>query len=160
MWCQQIRRSRRPFDWLFTDSMLKHNVQAYTNRMSRTLPQSVYVEGKRSAMNDDRTPLFWACQSGNTGIARVLLEGGATVDQARKDGQTPLYVACQYGHTDIVKALLAAHADTNQAIKDGATPLLIASWYGHTDIVKALLEGGATVDQARKDGQTPLYIAC
>ena len=52
------------------------------------------------------TPLLMACQSGYEACTRLLLEGGAAVDQADKGGVTPLKVAREEGHEAVVQLLL------------------------------------------------------
>jgi len=56
------------------------------------------------------TPLYVACDRGHAETVSVLLEGGATVDQANKNGATPLYIAKSYNHASCVELLRKAGA--------------------------------------------------
>ena len=66
------------------------------------------------------TAIYVACEFGHLEAARLLLEAGAPVDQARDDGATPLYKACQDGNIQMVRLLL----------KHGRT-LTLARWSRH-----------------------------
>jgi predicted LPLAT superfamily acyltransferase len=105
--------------------------------------------------------LFMAVQNGHVEVVRLLLSGGADVNQARTDtGTTLLFMAAQEGHVEVVRLLLSGGADVNQARTDtGATPLFMAAQNGHVEVVRLLLSGGADVNQARTDtGATPFII--
>jgi ankyrin repeat protein len=109
-----------------------------------------------------RTPLFVAAREGHGTVVEILVQHGATVDQAKLDtGSTPLFVAAQNGFGDIVEFLLQHGANKEQTLTtDGATPLMTAAEKGHDTIVEALLQHGAKVDQAAtNDGATPLFVA-
>ncbi|EOD06912.1 hypothetical protein EMIHUDRAFT_359327 [Emiliania huxleyi CCMP1516] len=92
-----------------------------------------------------------ACQNGHLEVARLLLEAGGAVNQAKEDGATPLYIACERGQLECVQLLLEAGAADNEADEDGATPLFIASLNGHLECVRLLLEARAAIR-----GWTPL----
>ena len=96
------------------------------------------------------------CQKGHTETARVLLEGGATVDHADDEGWTALLIACLAGHTETARVLLEGGATVDQADQYGATPLLIACEKGHPRIVKLLVERGADVTLSNKEGETAM----
>ena len=58
--------------------------------------------------DDGATPLFIASEKGHLDldIAKILIEAGADVNQAKFDNGTPLYRATESGHVGIVKLLL------------------------------------------------------
>lgn len=86
-------------------------------------------------MNGDVTPLYIACQDGQTEAARVLVKYGANINLACDDGSTPLHAACNYGHASIVEMLLQNNAKMN--VKWGSRyPLDMAQSKNHTEIVK------------------------
>ena len=90
---------------------------------------------------DGVTPLWIACRNGRVDAARLLLERGADVDQARrKDGWTPLMVVCQTGQVEAVRLLLENGAEVDRAAEDGRTPLFVAKSKGHSSIVAFLEE--------------------
>ena len=74
---------------------------------------------------------------------RLLIERGATIDQADNDGVTPLYVASQNGHEAVVRLLIERGATIDQAENHGWTPLRIAILFDHESVASVLLELGA-----------------
>ena len=106
------------------------------------------------------TPLFEACVSGHTRIARMLLTAGADVNQLVGPGYTALYNASFNGHADTVRLLTENGADVNSASHEHFSPLYISCQEGHTECAKALLRVGAQPNNARREeGATALYIA-
>ena len=94
------------------------------------------------AADNGCTPLLVASDQGHVDVARLLIEAGADIDEAKYDGATPLFIASQRGHVEVVKALLDGGADATQATNFGMTPLMIAKLMNHAEIV-ALLEAAA-----------------
>eukprot|EP00438_Fugacium_kawagutii_P015868 Skav209352 [mRNA] locus=scaffold241:704968:705345:- [translate_table: standard] len=84
----------------------------------------------------------------------MLLEAGATPDEATVDGETPLFLAAKNGHLQIAWLLLKAGAAPNRPRSDAATPLIVASQQGHFDIADLLLEAGAG---SPRDGGAPRF---
>lgn len=58
-------------------------------------------------------PLFFACASGNTAFASLLLDRGADANHGKTNGETPLFPACFGGHTECVELLLSRGANPN-----------------------------------------------
>ena len=74
------------------------------------------------------TPLGTAVIQGHTSFARLLIERGCSINEARDSGASPLYGACQEGHLELVKLLLSAQANVHQIrTASGATPLFCAA---------------------------------
>ena len=116
-----------------------------------------------SAVEEDNSPLYTACQYGRVDDVRLLLaQPGININQARDDGVTPLIIACYNGHADVVKLLLVKEdLDVNLDTNKGATPLSTACIRGHANVVKLLLaRKEIKINQGEKSGATPLYIAC
>ena len=90
--------------------------------------------------------LVMEARGGNVDNVRVIVEGGADVNEVGQrqnclDNRVPWR-----GHSEIVVVLLAADADVNQANSEGATPIIFSSGNGRQVVVKLLLDKGATVD--------------
>ena len=60
-----------------------------------------------------RTPLHFACNSGNMGIVLFLIASGADVKATDPEGYTPLIWAVSAGQADATRALIAAGGDPN-----------------------------------------------
>jgi ankyrin repeat protein len=73
------------------------------------------------------TALVYAARSGSIDAARVLLEGGADVNQTTRYGWSPLLAATQNQNYQMAKFLIEHGADVNLANKGGWTPLYLAT---------------------------------
>ena len=99
-----------------------------------------------NAKINNSTALHIISQSGNTEIAKVLIDNKADVNIKVKTGITPLMVASYYGNRDIVKLLLDNGANANIFAQNGDTPLSIAENKNHRDIVNLLKSEGKLVN--------------
>ena len=88
------------------------------------------------------TPLLFAARTGDVGTGRVLLDGGARINDTAADGTSALVVAAHSGHGAFAAYLLERGADPNAAAA-GYTALHAAVIRGDLDLVKALLVHGA-----------------
>jgi len=73
------------------------------------------------------TALVYAARTGSIDAARVLLEGGANVNQTTRYGWSPLLAATQNQNYQMAKFLIERGADVNLANKGGWTPLYLAT---------------------------------
>ena len=95
-------------------------------------------------------------QEGHLEITRLLVKGGADVNERSSHGQTPLRIAARNGHVDLVRYFLSKGCEVDSKGDDGATPLEHAAGKGHLDIVKLLIEKGASVNVQDKEGDFAL----
>ncbi|KAG5771751.1 hypothetical protein H9Q72_001820 [Fusarium xylarioides] len=138
---------------------------------------------KKNAGAASLTPLFWACENGYLGIARILVERDAQPADTGEEGHSPLLLASKNGHTDIARWLinhrnniavwLAAsngHVETVEFLLNaGADPdtcgvndeplLCLAVEKRNEELVKILLRGGANVEATNRRTETPLHLA-
>ena len=49
----------------------------------------------------------YACESGHTEVAEILLKSGAHIDNAENEGRTPLMKAARAGHTCTVRYIIS-----------------------------------------------------
>lgn len=101
-------------------------------------------------------------------LTRLLLEGGAYINESNERGETPLMVACMSKHNDqqsvskskLVKYLLDNHADPNIQDKAGKTALMHACIHraGH-EVVNHLLTNGADPSLGDRTGASALVYA-
>jgi ankyrin repeat protein len=73
------------------------------------------------------TALVYAARNGSIDAARVLLEGGADVNQTTRYGWSPLLAATQNQNYQMAKFLIEHGANVNLANKGGWTPLYLAT---------------------------------
>lgn len=100
-------------------------------------------------------PLHWAARRGQTGIAKMLLEGGVEVDASDHFGNTALHAGIRY--REIVALLLEYGADINAKNAMGNTPLHLA--VRDKDVVDLLIQNGANVNARNGLDKTPLYYS-
>ncbi|KAF7662384.1 hypothetical protein LDENG_00238120 [Lucifuga dentata] len=101
-------------------------------------------------------------------LTRLLLEGGAYINESNERGETPLMVACMSTHSDqqsvstskLVKYLLDNQADPNIQDKAGRTALMHACIHkaGH-EVVDHLLTNGADPSLEDRSGASALVYA-
>lgn len=101
-------------------------------------------------------------------LTRLLLEGGAYINESNERGETPLMVACMSTHTDqqsvckskLVKYLLDNQADPNIQDKAGRSALMHACIHraGH-EVVDHLLSNGADPSLEDRSGASALVYA-
>jgi uncharacterized protein len=132
--------------------------------------------GINDTLPDGMTALTLATRSGQSAVAKFLIEKGADVNPAGV-GFTALHAAVLMGDLDVVKALLAHGANPNiqltkpEPIRRGGqdislpvaylgyTPLLLAAKAADVEIERALLAAGADPAIPSKSGTTPLMAA-
>lgn len=73
---------------------------------------------------DGWSPLHFAAQEGDSNIAQLLIESGASISATDLNGNTPLWVAAlnSYSGTEVVEVLLKHGADPRQKNNHGISP--------------------------------------
>lgn len=129
------------------------------------------MEGECSdsaAPMDSGNPLLRAVFLRRLRLTRLLLEGGAYVNESNSQGQTPLMVACRTQHADgqsasrvkLVQFLLEKGADPNIQDKDGCSALVHACReQAGPEVVSLLLASGADVSLEDQSGTSALVYA-
>ena len=103
------------------------------------------------------TPLLFAARRGEADAARLLVAGGADIDDTAPTGASALTIAIHSGHTDFALFAIGAGADPN-AGDAGYTPLHAAVLRGDLALVRALAAAGADPNTRLEKG-TPLRRA-
>ena len=93
--------------------------------------------------NTTLSALMVASLSGQSKVAQLLLEKGASVSVKDYTGSTALMYAIKKGHHKVVKILLEKHPGQQNL----ESALLLASENGYCETVKLLLKKGAQVDR-------------
>ncbi len=101
------------------------------------------------------TALYSAAWSGQTEIARLLIDRGADVNLGSGvslfpsyNTSTPLYAAAKNGYADLVRLLIDRGTDISISSGSG-TPLQVAKEEGHALIVRMLQEAGEELYQRK-----------
>uniref|UniRef100_A0A3B4Z7F6 Ankyrin repeat domain-containing protein 34B-like n=1 Tax=Stegastes partitus TaxID=144197 RepID=A0A3B4Z7F6_9TELE len=117
---------------------------------------------------DSGNPLLRAVFLRRLRLTRLLLEGGAYINESDSQGQTPLMVACRTQHIDaqsasrvkLIQFLLEKGADPNIQDKEGRSALIHAC-REQTDpeVVSLLLANGADISLEDQTGTSALVYA-
>jgi ankyrin len=97
---------------------------------------------------------------GQTGIAKLLIQGGLPINKPTAKGSTYLNDAALKGKKELVRLLLDHGANVNGADRAGASPLQNAALGGNPEVIGILLDRGAHIDAKDRDSQaTALMVA-
>ncbi|XP_026167266.1 ankyrin repeat domain 34Bb [Mastacembelus armatus] len=116
----------------------------------------------------DGSSLLKAVYLSRLRLTRLLLEGGAYINESNEHGETPLMVACKTHHTDsqsvpkhkMVRYLLKSGADPNIQDKSGKTALMHACLeQTGAEILSLLLTSGADPSLEDHAGLSALVYA-
>lgn len=117
---------------------------------------------------DSGNPLLRAVFLRRLRLTRLLLDGGAYINESDSQGQTPLMVACRTQHSDaqsasrvkLVQFLLEKGADPNIQDKDGRSALMHACReQAGSEVVSLLLRSEADVSLEDQTGTSALVHA-
>lgn len=114
------------------------------------------IMGDGGPLQTEGNALLKAVFQGKLRLARLLLEGGAYINEGNERGETPISAACLASYDDpqtrhrMVRYLLEKGADPNIPDKSGRTALMHAcAEQAGKEVVSLLLENGA--DPSLKD---------
>ncbi|XP_035996526.1 ankyrin repeat domain-containing protein 34B [Fundulus heteroclitus] len=117
---------------------------------------------------DSGNPLLRAVSLRRLRLTRLLLEGGAYINESDSQGHTPLMVACRTKHNDsqsasrdkLIQFLLERGADPNIQDKEGRSALMHACReQAGPEVVSLLLAGGADISLEDQSGTSALVYA-
>uniref|UniRef100_A0A672SDJ5 phospholipase A2 n=1 Tax=Sinocyclocheilus grahami TaxID=75366 RepID=A0A672SDJ5_SINGR len=114
-----------------------------------------YVLSQMNARDaQGQTPLHLACERGDVGCMRELLEEcQARTDIKDKNGETPMHCAAKQDSAGVIEVLCAQMCmGVNELNAAGETPMHIACRLGRVEVVKGLLGGGARCDIMGSNG--------
>ncbi|XP_019318424.1 ankyrin repeat domain-containing protein 34B [Panthera pardus] len=119
-------------------------------------------------ISSDGNSLIKAVHQSRLRLTRLLLEGGAYINESNDRGETPLMIACKTKHVDhqsvskakMVKYLLENNADPNIQDKSGKTALMHACLEkAGPEVVSLLLNSGADLSLQDHSSYSALVYA-
>ncbi|XP_054999371.1 ankyrin repeat domain-containing protein 34B [Sorex araneus] len=119
-------------------------------------------------ISSDGNSLIKAVHQSRLRLTRLLLEGGAYINESNDRGETPLMIACKSKHVDhqsvskakMVKYLLENNADPNIQDKSGKTALMHACLEkAGPEVVSLLLKSGADLSLQDHSSYSALVYA-
>lgn len=159
-----MEKSRKDFCTLATK--VRHAVNNKDEQSLATFLEH-WPEGQETVLLGQ---ILWvAVQTGNEGVAKLLLRKGADPDSVYH-GSSVLYIAASYDRDEnpitrerytMLDLLLRHGANVNAPCECESPKLLLcyACKEGHFGLVRFLVQAGADVNLAAPDGPTPLYEA-
>ncbi|XP_052425425.1 ankyrin repeat and SOCS box protein 14-like isoform X4 [Carassius gibelio] len=108
---------------------------------------------------DEDSPLVVAIRNNHYGMAKLLLNFSARVNQEGANHRTALLEAARLGLMDFVDLLLKYGAHPDPRSSYGLTPLALAAQAGHLEIIRTLLQRGADVKSQAQGCATVLFEA-
>jgi len=109
-----------------------------------------------NALDDAMTPLHYAARSGQPGVVKVLLDGGANVRTRTETGRTALMLAAVWNDPTACKYLMDKGADITARDAKGQTALMQAAVVGNAQTLAYLLSCGASTKVQDDSGRTAL----
>lgn len=91
--------------------------------------------------------------------AKMMIEGGANLDEKDKEGKTALIWAASSNLSAVAATLLEAGADINAQDDKGNTAMAWASRKGRSLVFDTLVKSGADLNLSNEDSYTPLTHA-
>lgn len=129
------------------DCKMMHNIKpvamAATVGFAHTVRLFIEHGANVNYVKDGLSLLIYACFSGSTETAKVLVELGANIEyRAADSGRTAFLISCQHGSLELVKYLYEKGANIHAVSRDKSGALIFASENKQKGIVEFLLEIG------------------
>jgi len=131
---------------------IKKNNEAECRRILET--ECVYIHKKDSEIvelkNDPyyiraASPIFIACDVGNSNIVELLLKNGANINDKNECGLTLLMKASLNNHTNVIELLLSKSVDIYEQDIYGPSAILCAALHSQKDAIQLLMANGASI---------------
>src|SRR5262249_16052204 len=99
-----------------------------------------------------------AIRGGESAVAKVLIDAGASLKIGPNGRSSPLAEDARFRRVKIMKMLLQAGADPEAKNRDGESYLPLHGYFD-TEVARVLLDGGAAINARDDRGQTALMGA-
>jgi len=134
-------------------------VRSNSENLLRTIME--YHPNLNLVDDDGDTALHYISSDTCLGIAKILVNGGLSLESRNYARETPLCKAAMNDNLDIVKYLIAKKAEVNLLGGKYGGPLHVACHFSIFEVVKTLVAAGADVDLLDSSSPgTPLQSAC
>lgn len=122
-------------------------------QLSQWLQQQGFdLNDLNSRIDNGMTPLMQAAVTGETEIARELLQAGVEINLSNNDDNNALWFSCFSENLDIFQLLVEHGIEVDHSNENGATALIYAASAGKLAMVKALVAAGASLEHSTLDG--------
>jgi len=152
LWYANVQDTRRYKELLLLNYITKDNAQ----KVQKLLAIGVDVHTRSMG---GVTPLCIAACWNNVGMMRLLIDGGATIDNKNNNILSPLRVAVKNNALDTAEFLLQLGMDSEVRDYNGNTLLIRVSSKGYTEMASLLIRFSADVNAENNQKQTPLTVA-
>jgi serine/threonine protein kinase/ankyrin repeat protein len=105
------------------------------------------------------TPLYSAFHSENIGVARLLLENGADINQRATSGQAPLLYVANHDMQQALELCFAYNCDVTSRDPQGNTALHLAARRNFAHVCERLLQNDADPSTTNFEGKIALDLA-
>ena len=137
-------------------------VKRSTDKYFRESFALYFGQGIAATRKNDGFSLIEAAETGNTTIAKTLLDKGVSPLLVNLEGRSALFLAVIQGHNSMISTLLESKIQEQLFLKDkvsGDTVLHQAATLGHENTVKQLLLYSPVLEDRQHEGKTALFLA-
>jgi ankyrin repeat protein len=145
------------------DTLIDALTQSNAENVQQILSSEHINLNQRDAL--DKTPLYYAIQTGNKSLVEILVKANAKWNAPDKEGMTDYQWAIIHGDLSIIEYLDCQSNANHQSVhwdhknNQGHTAVSFAVQYNHKQILQYLLKKGASVNHMHTNGLTPLFVA-
>jgi len=118
---------------------------AIQSRQSETALYLIELGADVGKFNNNRTPLMFAAQYGDTLVTRIISQAGAELDFSDREGNTAFNYASRYNKLEVLKVLYDNGADINTLNQDDWTALDYSITNGNNSIFNYLRSIGCQI---------------
>ena len=157
----RLKQERKPLLAKTSASYASPSLAPYHACSAQTIQAIIKHGADLNAVNNKgQTALWFACEDGQEGFVKVLLDAGADPNITDNGKDSSLHSAVNgYCSLDTVKEIIDHGAPVDVVNDIGETPLLLACSTAQEATVKLLLEEKANPNIANVDGDTSLHSA-
>ncbi len=120
-----------------------------------------YLREKINARDrNGRTCALIACEDGNLGVLKFLLEQGASLRRHSKHNSTAAMLASSNGHLEVLRFLQSNGENLRKKNKHGWSAAVAAISGGHGEVLQFLFDNGIKPKDVRYSAESVAHFAC